>query len=775
MIEIGERVTFKDLEGVVRFVGETRFAPGLWVGVELTTRNGKNDGSVKGDRYFTCEKDHGIFVRESMLSRNSDRSAAPLESSEHSSNSSVIENVKLKTIVQRLEGKLERMHLEITSLKIKLGDAKEKNDLLQGQVTAADEGLEILSIDKETLTEQNELLKQDIEDLTEKNQKLQVEVEQLREEIKLLQDVSPQPIDLAERNTMLEKALLTLRDRTEELEQQLETALIELKSREDAVEDSNKLAVRELQEKVSQLEKARLEQEDIEALHIDTERELQSQVDSLERIIDEKQLLITELKADKLQLIQLTEQSKYPNGNEIDKRLLDDLELKLNRLKQHKISLDIDHMVLQREVNEREDLEKEILKRSSVNVDHNLGSYIDAGDDVQVNLLGELFRLRLRLFGTTLRYIGRLYESSSTRRPLALTSVQMILSDCVQHIKDQEYGNIPNFSATEHELIQEQLLVGITFENNLTLQYELESQICACDCILTVVELLKNKGIEENSQELTELFRSSSDRISRNNEILKELERETLNNNEITKCTIKSITTDVISFLENIISGLAVFSLRPENLLKESKTLLHTLSQLPGSIKWESHSVEVDELSEKKDENLLSSDVMALKSNLSEKEQKIEEYEAKIEVLQMRLESNKETEKQMKKYRDECMILSETNATISAQLEELLMENKQLTKEVQKSRNNNLLFNAQFETITEQKKFVDHMDLVSEIHTLRNTVRHFTSLALETTKYDWLSTPLPCYEPFHREEADELRDIGKSLRELVTRKLSLQH
>ena len=447
-------------------------------------------------------------------------------------------------------------------------------------------------------------------------------------------------------------------------------------------------------------------------------------------------------------------------------------------------------MVLQREVNEREDLVKEILKRSSVNVDHvrsrleiekfqslaeNLGSYIDAGDDVQVNLLGELFRLRLRLFGTTLRYIGRLYESSSTRGLLPLTSVQMVLSDCVQHIKDQEYGNIPNFSATEHELIQEELLVGITFENNFTLQYELESQICTCDCILTVVELLKNKGIEENSQELTELFRSSSDRISRNNEILKELERETLNNHEITKCTIKSITTDVISFLENIISGLAVFSLRPENLLRESKTLLHTLSQLPGSIKWESHSVEMNELSEKKDENLLSSDVMALKSNLSEKEQKIEEYEAKIEVLQMRVESNKETEKQMKKYRNECMILSETNATVSAQLEELLMENKQLTKEAQKSRNNNLLFNAQFETITEQKKFVEHMDLVSEIHTLRNTVRHFTSLALETTKYDWLSIPLPSYEPFHREEVDELRDIGKSLRELVTRKLSLQH
>lgn len=53
----------------IRFQGATGFAPGQWVGVELEDATGKNDGSVKGDRYFDCEANYGMFLRTTGIKR----------------------------------------------------------------------------------------------------------------------------------------------------------------------------------------------------------------------------------------------------------------------------------------------------------------------------------------------------------------------------------------------------------------------------------------------------------------------------------------------------------------------------------------------------------------------------------------------------------------------------------------------------------------------------------------------------------------------------------
>lgn len=53
--------------GTIRYIGPTDFAPGIWLGLELRSAKGRNDGSVNEKRYFTCKPNYGVLVRPSRV------------------------------------------------------------------------------------------------------------------------------------------------------------------------------------------------------------------------------------------------------------------------------------------------------------------------------------------------------------------------------------------------------------------------------------------------------------------------------------------------------------------------------------------------------------------------------------------------------------------------------------------------------------------------------------------------------------------------------------
>lgn len=54
----------------IKFIGPTEFAIGDWIGVELDSAEGKNDGTINGVQYFEGREGHGLFVKRAQVVLN---------------------------------------------------------------------------------------------------------------------------------------------------------------------------------------------------------------------------------------------------------------------------------------------------------------------------------------------------------------------------------------------------------------------------------------------------------------------------------------------------------------------------------------------------------------------------------------------------------------------------------------------------------------------------------------------------------------------------------
>lgn len=208
---IGEEVQVKGERGVVRFIGLVEFAEGNWVGIELHDVIGRNDGSVKGKRYFSCKKqgNYGVFAKEAIV---------------HSA-----EREKISTQGEKRE-LAEREHQTRQA-----GQTKKEMDKPAQTQEEIESQMEMLSVEKEYLQQGNKQLNQELEELQvkydiactellimqeDKQLNLQIEAE-IKQQLEKRQLTSEDAEFLMSKNKQLEGALLNLRRFSRENERSL--------------------------------------------------------------------------------------------------------------------------------------------------------------------------------------------------------------------------------------------------------------------------------------------------------------------------------------------------------------------------------------------------------------------------------------------------------------------------------------------------------------------------------------------------------------------------
>ncbi|XP_059270695.1 CAP-Gly domain-containing linker protein 2 isoform X1 [Mustela nigripes] len=139
---VGERVWVNGVKpGVVRYLGETQFAPGQWAGVVLDEPVGKNDGAVGGARYFECPALQGIFTRPSKLTRQP--VAEGSGSDAHSVESLTAQNLSLHsgTATPPLSSRVIPLRESVLNSSVKTGNESGSNLSDSGSVKRGDKDL----------------------------------------------------------------------------------------------------------------------------------------------------------------------------------------------------------------------------------------------------------------------------------------------------------------------------------------------------------------------------------------------------------------------------------------------------------------------------------------------------------------------------------------------------------------------------------------------------------------------------------------------------------
>jgi dynactin 1 len=249
------------------------------------------------------------------------------------------ERDKFEGIIQKLQAKYQPQQQEITELRKQLKESATRFEEIESIQAEHDVVLEMATLDREMAEETAEVLKTELEALKLKAEELELEVEVLREEnAELGGEMSPEEktsqgwLQMERNNERLREALMRLRDMTQQTESELrdeiksleedvrqlgnvkeyyEAAKEKLAQSEASVEDlrqqlDNALGAEDMIEELTernmsmseQIEELKAAIEDLESLkevndeleinHVETEKEMQEEIDFKESVIAEQ-------------------------------------------------------------------------------------------------------------------------------------------------------------------------------------------------------------------------------------------------------------------------------------------------------------------------------------------------------------------------------------------------------------------------------------------------------------------------------------------------------
>lgn len=316
--QIGQHCQVRDQLGVVRFYGKTQFADGDWVGVELDSSQGRNDGSVNDIRYFTCSKEgqYGIFVRPQLVQ------------ADNLANNKPAGNVEL--IIERLQQKLRKTLEDIEEKKhniIQLEESLNSKDL---KIEHLESVIENSAVDTEYIHEHNSSLERALEETRSKYDELKREYDLVCEELNINKQLEEEVLALApsQLDSNEVASLLKQNKKLNDAFEHLSTSHAETKRMLAEKEDALSVVSDELQHlkathraTIETLEKS---EETIRDLHLRLEsilslddliEHLSSQNETLQEKVNELTVTIEELKEIRELDLDLIQESKEVETN----------------------------------------------------------------------------------------------------------------------------------------------------------------------------------------------------------------------------------------------------------------------------------------------------------------------------------------------------------------------------------------------------------------------------------------------------------------------------